>query len=329
MRLLLFSMVMILSACSSASGTVTSDPCTSGADCASGVCGGDGTCVGTGGTGGSQGGTGGSQGGEGGSEEGGSGGVGGSVAGANSGGGGTTGEGGSKICSPNDDGVITREETPLIAGATAKYLLAQDAPVDTAGKGTDAKEKSWDFSGSLANDHSTLIETQTLEGRWFAPKFLGASYAMRLSDSEDLLGIFEVTGNSLLLRGVASPTDGLTRTELTYTPPVTVLSFPMKLGSSWTTQSTVSGLLSGVVSTYFENYQSKIDMAGKVKTPFGEFPAMRINLLLTRTVGALVTTKRTFVFSSECYGTVAKVVSADNELKPEFSQAAELSRLTP
>lgn len=331
MRFLLFAMVMILGACSSASGTSTADPCTTGADCASGVCGGDGSCVaaGSGGSGGEAGGEGGSDaGGSGGSEAGGEGGSN-NTGGTSQGGSGTAGSGGSKVCAPNNDGTITREETPLIAGATAKYLLAQNAPVDTAGKGTDVKDKSWDFSGSLANDHATLIETQVLDGKWFASKFPGATYALRLSDSEDLLGVFEVTDNSLLLRGVASPTDGLTRTELTYSPPVTVLSFPMKLGSSWTTQSTVSGLLSGVASTYFENYQSKIDMAGKVKTPFGEFPAMRINLLLTRTVGALITTKRTFVFSSECYGTVAKVVSKDNELGAEFATAAEVSRLSP
>jgi hypothetical protein len=233
------------------------------------------------------------------------------------------------VCAPNNDGTITREETPLIAGAKATFLTAQKVPVNTAGQGADPQDKSWDFALSLAGDYTTLIETQVMEGKWFSSKFPGASYALRLSDTEDLLGVFEVTDNSLLLRGVVSPTDGLTRTELTYNPPVTVLAFPMKLGSSWTTQSTVSGVASGVFSSYFENYQSKIDAGGKVKTPFGEFPALRINLLLTRTIGALITTKRTFVFSSECYGTVARVVSSDNEPNAEFSTAAEISRLSP
>jgi hypothetical protein len=339
MRFLLSAMLVMVAACSSAGGTTTNDACSTGAECASGVCGGDGVCVpggggaagdggaaGNGGSGG-DGGTGGDAG-SGGSDAG----AGGSAAGSGGGSagqGGSSGSGGSKVCAPDNDGTITREETPLVAGAKALYLTALKAPVNTAGQGSDPKDKLWDFSGSLAGDHSTLIETQVMEGKWFSPKFPGASYAVRLSDTEDLLGVFEVTSNSLLLRGVVSPTDGLQRTELTYNPPVTVLSFPMKLGASWTTQSTVTGLASGVASSYFENYQSKIDMGGKVKTPFGEFPALRINLLMTRTFGAIITTKRTFAFSSECYGTVARVVSNDNELNAEFSTAAELSRLSP
>ncbi|MCS6899241.1 MAG: hypothetical protein RMJ98_06000 [Myxococcales bacterium] len=335
MRFLLSAMLVMMAACSSAGGTTTHDACSSGAECASGVCSGEGRCIPLAGGSGGEGGSAGSAGETGGNGEAGQGGggVGGTIAGTGgaevggmSGGGGS---GGAKVCAPNNDGTITREETPLIAGAKALFLTALKVPVNTAGQGADPKNKFWDFSGSLAGDHTTLIETQVMEGKWFSPKFPGASYAMRLSDTEELLGVFEVTDNSLLLRGVVSPTDGLQRTELSYNPPVTVLAFPMKLGSSWTTQTTVTGLLSGVVSSYFENYQSTIDMMGKVKTPFGEFPALRINLLLTRTVGALITTKRTLVFSSECYGTVARVISNDNELNAEFSTAAELSRLSP
>ena len=50
---------------------------------------------------------------------------------------------------------------------------------------------------------------------------------------------------------------------------------------------------------------------------------------LTRTVGALITTRRTFGFVSECYGTVATIVSKDYEAGAEFTTAAELWRLTP
>ena len=45
--------------------------------------------------------------------------------------------------------------------------------------------------------------------------------------------------------------------------------------------------------------------------------------------GALVTTARTFLFASECYGTVATIVSQDNEAADEFTAAVELKRLTP
>ena len=109
--------------------------------------------------------------------------------------------------------------------------------------------------------------------------------------------------------------------------------------SSWTSTSTITGVTPSVPGalatavTYIEKYETKVDEAGTVKTPFGDFPAMRLNLLLTRTVTpTLILTTRTFTFSAECYGTVAKVVS-DTLYYPatapaEFSTAAELSRLS-
>lgn len=329
MRAVLASLVgWLLVACSSAAGTADSEACNRGDECSSGVCGGEGRCVApVGGAGGEAGG-----GGEGGGEVGGEAGAGGSGAGGGAAGGsaaGTTGQGGSKVCSPNADGVITREETPILVGASQKMRMAQNAPVDTAGKGTDPASRAWDFTADLAGDHGVLLETQSIEGAWYASKFPGATYAARLSDTEDLLGVFEANDSALLLRGVVSPSDGLTRTELSYTPPVTILAFPMKLGSSWSTQATVAGVLNGVGSTYFETYQSKVDAAGSLKVPYGTFPVLRVNVLLTRVLGALTTTRRTFAFATECFGTVARVISKDNELTTEFSTAAEVSRLSP
>ncbi len=335
MRALLCSLMLILGACSSAGGSSPEGSCTSGSECPSGVCGGDGVCVagGAGGEAGSSGAAGqAGQGGEAGAGGAGAGGEGGAgAAGGGAGGSGQAGAGaggGSQVCAPNNDGTITRAETPLITGAKATYKLAQKVPVDTAGKGEGAS-REWDFSKSLPGEYSSLVETQPLEGKWFASKFPGASYALRLRDGEELLGVFEASEEALLLRGVVSPTDGLTRTELTYNPPVKVLTFPLKVGASWSTQTTITGVASGVFSTYYEKYESKVDAAGLVKVPFGDFPAMRVNLLLTRTVGLLVTISRTFVFTSECYGTVARVVSQDNETGNEFSTAAEITRLSP
>ena len=64
-------------------------------------------------------------------------------------------------------------------------------------------------------------------------------------------------------------------------------------------------------------------------TPFGPFPVRRIATDLTRTIGAAVTTKRTFGFAAECYGTVATITSQDYETDAEFTDAAEVWRLVP
>ena len=50
-------------------------------------------------------------------------------------------------------------------------------------------------------------------------------------------------------------------------------------------------------------------------------------MTLTRDVGVLRTTTRQFLFVAECFGTVATVISQENETEIEFSRAAELRRL--
>ena len=58
----------------------------------------------------------------------------------------------------------------------------------------------------------------------FAPKFSGATYALKLQEGSDLLGVFETSPGALLLRGVVSPNDdAFTKTELTNTPAVSTL----------------------------------------------------------------------------------------------------------
>lgn len=235
----------------------------------------------------------------------------------------------SGICQPNTDGVITRAEVPLRAGLKATYKVALDAPVNTAGTDGGDDRKLWDLSGSIDGDQNILIEATEPTGRWFSPDFLNASYVTRLSQGSDLLGVFQITDEALLLLGVVSPEDGFTRTKLTYDPPVKVLQFPIQLNSSWQTEADVSGTANGVVSVYDEDYISQVDAIGTLKTPYGTFDeVLRVRTELTRTVGFFTTTIRTYLFVSECFGTVATIVSEDDESDIEFTTAAEVRRLS-
>ena len=193
----------------------------------------------------------------------------------------------------------------------------------------EAGARTWDLTPMFSGDHSVLVETAAPTGAWWANDFAGATYATRLSDSADLLGVFEVKADGLFLLGVVSPEDGFTATNLEYEPPVKVLAFPMKEGDTWETTSTVSGLASGVAAFYYETYESTVDASGVAKTPYADFPVLRVGTDLTRTLGALVTTTRTYSFATECFGTVATVVSQTNELDAEFTDVSELRRLTP
>ena len=271
--------------------------CRVGADCASGVCKGDGTC-GTSGTGG----------------------------------GGTTtkaGTGGSGACSSNGDGVIARMEVPLQAGLHANFRSAENAQVSTAGVTTGDGSRVWDFTAPFSGDHAEPIDTLPLSGQWFGKDFPSAAYAARLSDSADLLGVFALSDTALELVGVASPMTGPMQTELHYAPAVTVLAFPLQANAVWSTTSTVTGQAQGLTVFYTETYQSSVDAGGLLKTPYANFDVLRVNTLLTRVVGALVTTTRTFSFVTDCFGNVASVVSNTDELVPEFTTAAVVSRLAP
>jgi hypothetical protein len=236
----------------------------------------------------------------------------------------------SGVCAPNHDGRIDRAEVPLRAGLYATFRVGTGAAVDTAGTGTpDAYQ--WDLTGHFANDGDERVTLEPLAGKWFAADFAGATYVSKLAAGSDLLGIFEVADDALLLRGVASPTGDGAFTKLTYDPPVKVLAFPLQKGASFTTTASVSGTASGIpfLFPYSEVYESTVDRQGTLLTPFGTFPVLRVRTTLTRTVGFLVTTIRTFSFASECFGTVAVMRSKDNETSAEFTTAAEVRRLAP
>lgn len=232
------------------------------------------------------------------------------------------------VCRPNHDGVITRDEVPVQAGLRATFKIATDATFETAGVVEDGKIV-WDLSGTLENDVLEIVELKDPAGQWFETTFPTATYYSQLATDSDLLGVFEASDDALLLDGVVSPEDGLFKTEIEYDPAVEVLKFPIDSSASWTTEASVSGLVSGVVSFYSEDYTSVYAGEGTLKTPYGNFEVIRLRTDLTRLVGLLTTKVRTYTFVAECFGTVATIRSNDNETAVEFTTAAEIRRLAP
>ncbi|HSD91092.1 MAG TPA: hypothetical protein VLB44_26400, partial [Kofleriaceae bacterium] len=132
------------------------------------------------------------------------------------------------------------------------------------------------------------------------------------------------------LLAVVSPDGGTYRTQLDYDPPARILQVPFGAGATWSTTSTVSGYAQGAVVAYTEKYESRADQVGTMKTPYGEFPVIRVATDLTRTSGfTTLLTKRTFAWLAECFGSIATVQSQDFESSSEFSDDAEVRRLAP
>ena len=243
-----------------------------------------------------------------------------------------TGPDGSPLCVPNGDGTITRSEVPMGAGLRATYVVASNATWDTTGTIGDAGARTWDLTGALAGDHSVIFEAQAPGGAWWASSFAPATFAMQLAASQTLLGVFQVGDETLSLLGVVSPTNAAPSTEVTYATPVPTLKFPFTLGSTWTTTSNVTGTVSGVFSSYSEEYVTTVDAAGEMRTPFGALPVLRLGTLLTQTVGLVATYTRSFVWVAECVGPVAAATSPSSQTKPsatELSTVAEVRRLSP
>jgi hypothetical protein len=234
-------------------------------------------------------------------------------------------------CAPNHDGTITRSEVPIRAGLRATFRTATDAMVDLTGEVQGDGSRRWSLVGPFAGDRDVLVELRDPSEEWFADDFPGATYMTELTSESDLLGVFEVTGDALLLRGVASPESGFTETRLLNEPAIGTLRFPLAEGERWTEEVDVSGRALGVVTVYDETYESIVDAEGELETPFGTFEVLRVRTELTRTNGFGVTLSRvrTYAFVSECFGTVAVVRSGESESATERFVAAEVRRLAP
>ena len=149
-------------------------------------------------------------------------------------------DGGPPSCG-DGDGVLTRAELPLPLDVAIQRRVAFDVAVDTHGAERGDGSRLWDFEGPFEGDADRNDQRRPLTGEWFAESFPGATYTLPLSAEDDLLGVFELTDDALLLRGVVSPDDGTFRTELEYDPPVGVWRLPLEEGDAWDETSTVSG----------------------------------------------------------------------------------------
>lgn len=247
---------------------------------------------------------------------------------------GAPGDDGGGGCVPNHDGVITRAETPMLAGLHASFLIAENVTMTTGGVAQPDGSTDWDFSGALSGDHTVVITTDDPSGQWFASKYPGATYTSKLSDTQTLLGVYQATASALDLLGVVTPSNAAPMTEVSYSPSAEILAVPMQMGSTWTSSSQVSGTLDGVADTYTEKYESSVDAHGSLKVPYGTFDVLRVQTTLTRTSALGIQTTQTMTFVAECFGPVARLTSKTTTYPQPvpgdaFTQVAEAWRLAP
>lgn len=247
-------------------------------------------------------------------------------------------------CIANNDGVITREEVPLQAGLHAIFRFASNVDIATQGEIQPDGKRKWDLTTSFSSDANVLIETKKLDGQWFAEEYKDATYFTPLGKSPDILAIFENASGSLVLKGaVSTASDGPTKTDLKNASTVRTLDFGeggLKVGKTWTDKTLVSGVSPtppanpSAPIAYNDKYENTVDAEGEFLTPLGTFHVLRVRIDLTRTIpydgGELPAfTTRTYAFVTECFGNVGSIVSGFNEPQEEFTHAAEIRRIAP
>lgn len=251
-------------------------------------------------------------------------------------------------CVANNDGVITREEVPLQAGLHAIFRFASNVDISTQGEIQEDGTRKWDLTPSFSSDANVLIETKKLDGQWFQAEYKDATYFTPLGKSPDVLAIFENAQGSLVLKGAVSTAgEGPNKIDLKNASLVRTLDFGeggLKVGKKWTDKTLVTGVSptpngtggfnpSGPIA-YLDKYDNSVDASGTLETPLGTFNVLRVRIDLTRTIpydgGEIPAfTTRTYAFVTECYGNVASMVSGFNEVQEEFTRAAEIRRIAP
>ncbi|PKN56630.1 MAG: hypothetical protein CVU56_15170 [Deltaproteobacteria bacterium HGW-Deltaproteobacteria-14] len=232
-------------------------------------------------------------------------------------------------CVPNGDHVVTRDEVSFVPGTQLRLRVASDVAFDTRPTTSAAGDLRWDLAQNFDGDANLTVPLLDPSAQWFGASFPTATYATRRSAGDELLGVFRADDDALYLLGVVSPADGAARTELVYDPPAKMLSFPLEAGTSWETDSQVSGLSNGAWTYATENWHVSVDLDGTVETPAGAFGAVRLIVGLYRWFNGSFYVEVQQVFVAECEGTVAVVKGHGNDGGPELATASEIRRRTP
>ncbi|MBI1944840.1 MAG: hypothetical protein HYS27_04045 [Deltaproteobacteria bacterium] len=244
------------------------------------------------------------------------------------------GEGEPPRCSL-DDGRLDVNELPVALGMPLRYTAATDEsaniPVDVAGT-TATDGRRWDFNGAVPAGAPFEVVAWALADRWYADRFADApafadgrgAYVAALSD--ELEGVFLKNDDAVLLLGVASVEED--RTVVSYDPPITVLQFPLHVGTTFTTETNGSGTFD--FNPFYwssDTYSSEVDAEGVVETAAGPLPALRLRLEQEVIVGYLVVTQIKYSWIAPCVGVLAQVESDTGEDDPAFTLARHLRQL--
>lgn len=239
-------------------------------------------------------------------------------------------------CTPNNDGIITIDELPVVLGAVARVRVANNVAVDVFGVEQDGVTV-WDLSNpDPDSEPQGSLTAEEMAGQWFADLFPSANLAAPLVPGNSQLGPLVINDDSWTLLGAASkeedPAEGQTR--VVYDEPTVLYPFPLQLGAVATSSSRASNaLLLGIPTAFVDDTEVEVTKQGRVILP---------DLILDNTLMVTVRFKRTLLAGDvqqishhlvhECLGEVARftseAVKLNEELDDNFAVASEVWRLS-
>lgn len=232
-------------------------------------------------------------------------------------------------CRGNRDGVISRDELVFVVGAEGRSGSTPRARSRGSTPAARCARRLARLGSPRRRRRPRPLRLEPASSQWFAARFPEAQYAARLDPRAPLLGVYRATDTAVQLLGAAGPAAS-SETVIPYATPLDVLRFPLRLGDTWTaTSQTQTPPVEGVPAVSRDRYEITVDARGEVRTEAITFSdALRVRVELTQTFPAGPGARRIqYLWMAECYGEVARAVSREGEVNPEFSEATEFRRI--
>ncbi len=238
-------------------------------------------------------------------------------------------------CVPDLDGRIDHTELTPNLGVPVSYRVSPagvDRPVNLRGQVDQFGTRVWDWSATDGLDQRLEIAAEPLSDQWYASSFPDGEFTTLLNPDLNWEAVYSHDTSGLHFHGYASadetPPSGTTL--VVYDDPVTLYAFPMQEGDSWASTGVIrNATLRGLPYAGEDHYVSTVDASGELWLPELTFSqVLRVNTEVTLDPALSdPITHRQVSFFFECFGEVARAVSAPSEEDPEFSTATEVRRL--
>lgn len=211
-------------------------------------------------------------------------------------------------CTPNNNGMVERDELVFQVPGSVTYTMGTGLTMNLEGTMVGGKPH-WNLTQNAADDHDEIMSLDPIP-QWAASTFPNGDYVSLLNKGMDVWGVYKVTPTALeLIGGISGEED---YGDVSYSPPVELLRFPIQVDDSITSNTTGSGSWGLAVIYNLETYTVDVLTEGVVNLPKLSLDALLVRVKVEQTPYANPFLKSTwwlFLFISECYGTVARVIT--------------------